>query len=416
MRPALFLIAAILSLAVAVEAREGSELPGLIGRLEAGQEPVRVVCFGDSITGVYYHTGSQRAWTDLLGLALKKTWPAARLEMINAGVSGHTTAQGLARMDRDVLSQRPDLVVVMFGMNDVAKSTLPDFRRNLTGIVDRCQLAGAAVILCTPNSVTENPDRPNARLGEFSEAVRELARERRLPLADTFTEWERQRRDDPDEWSLWMSETIHPNLNGHRRFAELIASALAGTEIELTDEDAPPAPDPLAITLERLRAGRPVRIVAMPPYDTIIPHLLRQRHPGAEMEVISWPLTAANDVSDDPWGGGGRTVAKGFAKQIRELDAHLVIVAPPGWVNARSRDEEFILDRQWLLNLSFPFATRQWDVIAVMPEVADPGAVLPAPRRGWWRRMILGKDLNPIERRPGDPSTAEEILSKQLFP
>jgi len=37
--------------------------------MEAGQ-PVRIVCFGDSITGVYYHTGGRRAWCDLLGVAL----------------------------------------------------------------------------------------------------------------------------------------------------------------------------------------------------------------------------------------------------------------------------------------------------------------------------------------------------------
>ncbi len=412
MRTVPLLIATVLSLPTGTPAREDA----LVAKLAAGRETVRVVCFGDSITGVYYHTGSQRAWTDLLGLALKKNWTEARLEMINAGISGHTTAQGLARIDRDVLAKRPDLVVVMFGMNDVAKSSLPDYRDNLAEIVDRCRAAGAAVILCTPNSVTENPDRPNARLAEFSEAVRALARARNLPLADTFAEWERQRLDDPAGWSLWMSETIHPNLNGHRRFAELVAGALAGTEVTLTKEEAPPAPNPLATTLARLRAGQLVKIAAMPPHDTILPNLLRQKYPGASIEVLTWPVTDGPEDSDDPWGDGGRAAAKTFARQIRTLGAHLVVVAPPVSASLRSTDEAFLADVQWLLNLSFPFATRQWDVVAMMPDVAEAGAEFAPPRLDWWRRMIEGKDLVPIERPAGDESPAEEIISSQLFP
>jgi hypothetical protein len=41
--------------------------------LKSGETTVLVVCFGDSITGVYYHSGSQRAWCDMLGSACKKS-------------------------------------------------------------------------------------------------------------------------------------------------------------------------------------------------------------------------------------------------------------------------------------------------------------------------------------------------------
>src|SRR5690606_5814812 len=122
-----------------------------------GQEPVRIVCFGDSITGVYYHTGSKRAWPELLGLALRQARPAAQLEVVNAGLSGNTTAQALARIERDVIAHQPHLVVAMFGMNDVARLPLRDFEANLARIADRCRAAGAEMVFCTPNSVTENP-------------------------------------------------------------------------------------------------------------------------------------------------------------------------------------------------------------------------------------------------------------------
>ena len=121
--------------------------------LESGQ-PVRIVCFGDSVTGVYYHTGNRRAWCDLVGLSLRQIYPGAHPEMINAGVSGNSTADGLRRMDTDVLRDQPQLVIAMFGLNDVVRVPPEVFRANLRQIVQRSRAAGAEVILMTPNLVS----------------------------------------------------------------------------------------------------------------------------------------------------------------------------------------------------------------------------------------------------------------------
>jgi hypothetical protein len=88
--------------------------------LSAGAGDVRIVCFGDSITGIYYHTGGLRAWPELLELALRQEFPKAAVKVFNAGISGNTSTAALARMQRDVLDRQPHLVVAMFGMNDIA--------------------------------------------------------------------------------------------------------------------------------------------------------------------------------------------------------------------------------------------------------------------------------------------------------
>lgn len=371
-------------------------IDAVVRNLESGARPVRVVCFGDSITGVYYHTGSRRAWTDMLGIALKKAWPAARVEMVNAGVSGHTTTNALARIDRDVLAKKPDLVAVMFGMNDVARIPPQEYERNLTTIADRCARAGATVVFCTPNSVVENPQRPNARLAAYADIMKRVAAARGWPVADAFADYSALAKSDPSQWNLLMSESIHPNLNGHRRFAELIASALAGREIVLTDADAPPAPDPLAITMAKIKAGQVVKIVAMPPFDKIAPEIVRERHPDAKVEVISWPMS-------EPWIDDGRTASKGFAKTIRDLRPTLVVLAPNAAFLNQPGQAAFLADWRWMLNSAFPFATREWDVLAVMPDSAagspDRMAIL--------RAMIAGTDLAPIE---GDAKKAFEAL------
>src|SRR5690606_8655205 len=92
-------------------------LPNFARRLQAGQ-PVKLVGFGDSITGIYYHTGGRRAWPEILGGLLRAACPPADLTVINAGVSGNTAAHALDRIERDVFAHRPDLVAVQLGMND----------------------------------------------------------------------------------------------------------------------------------------------------------------------------------------------------------------------------------------------------------------------------------------------------------
>ena len=124
----------------------GAESPpaidAVVKRLQSG-EPTRIVCFGDSITGAYYHTGGQRAWCAMLGIALAQIYPQANIETITAGISGQTTAQGLARIQKDVIDKQPHLVVVMFGMNDVARLPLEEFAANLRSIAQQCNGAEA---------------------------------------------------------------------------------------------------------------------------------------------------------------------------------------------------------------------------------------------------------------------------------
>jgi lysophospholipase L1-like esterase len=59
--------------------------------LTFGEKPVTIVCLGDSVTGVYYHTGGKRAYPEMLEIAIKRAFPKANVTVINAGISGHTT-------------------------------------------------------------------------------------------------------------------------------------------------------------------------------------------------------------------------------------------------------------------------------------------------------------------------------------
>ncbi|MBW3543350.1 MAG: hypothetical protein KY476_24110 [Planctomycetes bacterium] len=212
-------------------------LPQIAVALEAGR-PVTIVCFGDSVTGLYYHTGGRRAYTDMLKLALERLFPKADMKAVNAGISGHTTREALERIERDVLAHKPDVVSVMFGLNDMSRVPLDEYRDNLREIVRRCRSAGAEVVLCTPNSVI-GTGRAGETLATYCAAVRRVSREEAVPLCDCFEAFEAVHLRDPLEWRLTMSDEIHPNMAGHKFIAEEIAWTITGKCVSLYNVEPP---------------------------------------------------------------------------------------------------------------------------------------------------------------------------------
>ena len=369
--------------------------------LAAGREPVRIVCIGDSITGVYYHTGSQRAYPEMLEIALHKLYTKAPLTVRNAGKSGDTTKGALARLERDVLAHRPHLVTVMFGMNDLVRIPLPEFQRNLKEICARCRKAGAEVLLCTQNSVVETPARPGAKLAEFTQAIREVGMEESLGVVDCHALYESVRAKDPLEWTLLHSDEIHPNMDGHKVFASAIARAISGKEVSLADV-GPPQPV-MSHTFALLKAGHPVKVLAMPPYDQLIGPALTGLYPHAKITVSAWTTE-------------GQTLEQleAAAKNVRTMAIDLVLIAVPGTA-AASGPEDFHKHYAWIMNWSLSFGPQQWDVLVLPPSTAKPELSAEERRHeAFARRLINAQDLNMIERAPDDKTALPDLLSKWL--
>ena len=161
-----------------------------------------IVCLGDSITaGV--GSGPGEAYPELL---------AARLgtEVINAGVSGETAAQGLARVDA-VLAEKPWLVVVELGGNDILRQVPPEqTERSLRQILDRLLSARVVPVLVAI-------DAPFG--GGYREIYGRLGDEYHVPVVeDAVGEILRDR-------SL-KSDTIHPNAQGQKVLAEAVAEEI----------------------------------------------------------------------------------------------------------------------------------------------------------------------------------------------
>ncbi len=376
-----------------------SALSKTVEKLKSGK-PVKVVCFGDSVTGVYYHTGSRRAYTDMLGLALKKAVPAADPTMVNAGISGNTTVNALARIDQDVLKQNPDLVTVMFGLNDMTRVPLEQYRENLRSIINQCREAGAEVLLCTPNAVITTSGRPAEKLVKYCEVVREVGREMQVPVCDNYQKLTALRDQNALTWRLMMSDEIHPNMAGHKKMAELIAESITGKKVSLADVASPALAIPR--TKSRLEKKQPIRIIAMEPLDEMIQSAMKKIAPEAQLVVTSWKVE-------------GKTYSQIEADakaMIRAQKPDLVLLAIPRTAKTDSQ-EDFIHSSIWTMNYALHFGTGGWDCVVFHPDVFD--ASHPQPESDQLtRRLVLGQDLTLVDRKPGQTASAEEILQQWL--
>jgi lysophospholipase L1-like esterase len=361
-------------------------------------EPVRIVCFGDSVTGVYYHTGSRRAYTDMLGLALRRVaGEDSPVEMFNAGISGHTTNNALDRIERDVLQHKPDLVTVMFGLNDMTRVPLEDYGRNLRTIVEKCRATGAEVILCTPNNVIDTPGRPADTLIEYCDAVRTIGRELDVPVCDCYRELAAVRAHDPLDWRLMMSDEIHPNMDGHQRIAEQLTRTITGAGVSL-DDVGPPQPL-LLRTRSQVDAGRPLRVLAMQPLDTLVAAALKEFAPEADVELTSW--TAEGMTLPQ--------IEQEAQAHVRTLKPDLVVLTIPDTAAAQST-EEFVRSAAWTMNYSLSFGPPGWDCVVVHPTVIA-ATDQPTERHTLLRRLVAAQDLPLIDRPEGSTADAAAILN-----
>jgi acyl-CoA thioesterase I len=167
-----------------------------------------VAFLGDSLTSGWKLPESE-AYPALIGRTLRERGRPIRV--LNAGVSGDTVAQGLARLDR-VLAKKPDLLVVALGINDALRGQALDAaERDLATIVERGQARGARVVLVGMRI----PDAPHGAeyAARFADIYPRLAAARRLHFVPFLLDGVAGLRD------LNFPDGLHPNARGHARLA-----------------------------------------------------------------------------------------------------------------------------------------------------------------------------------------------------
>ncbi len=188
---------------------------------DPARPPIKWLFYGDSITHGATHTFGCRDYVELFTERLRSELPFALDVVIKTAISGHTTRELLEQYDWRVGQFKPDVVLVMIGMNDCsAGKALPlsRFEANLAELARRLSDDGALAVLQTtcpvlPGAAVAADREPY--LDAYMDAVRRCARQHKLPLIDHADYW----RKHPDSLYFWMSNAFHPNHFGHRAFA-----------------------------------------------------------------------------------------------------------------------------------------------------------------------------------------------------
>jgi len=146
--------------------------------------------------------------------------------VLNRGVNGERSDEIAARVDRDVLSHAPELLVVIAGVNDVYQGRpVEHTTRHLRAIFDRAAEAGIPVVAgsIVPYN-TATPDQ-NARMRAINGWITaEAGRDANLTFVDTRAAV--AAADDPDRLA-GSPDGLHPDVNGYRRMAEAIGNVVA---------------------------------------------------------------------------------------------------------------------------------------------------------------------------------------------
>ena len=188
--------------------------------LESGADAT-IVCFGDSITAGYaVRRGFPSFWLE----SLRQRFPDSKIEMINSGISGDTSQDGLGRLDWAVLSYEPDLVTINFGINDcVLGLSLEEFEMNLVVMVRRIRAGPDSEILLLSSQPLESPPY-DQRVLDYYQTVERVAKEMNVGFVDVYGAWMKRVRAGMPLDSLILPGLDHPNEAGYRIIAEELMS------------------------------------------------------------------------------------------------------------------------------------------------------------------------------------------------
>ena len=166
-------------------------------------------------------------------------YPNVPINVINAGISGGKAAQGLMRLERDVIVHAPDLCVVCFGLNDSTKGMdmLDTYKDSLDKIFKKLKDADIETIFMTPNmmaptlshTVTDALQKETANkcagvendgvLEAFLSEAKKVAQKNGVRVCDCYAKWKLLYKNGVDVTELLANKINHPTREMNKLFA-----------------------------------------------------------------------------------------------------------------------------------------------------------------------------------------------------
>jgi lysophospholipase L1-like esterase len=195
----------------------------------------KIVFFGDSLT---YLAGQEepkdkgvtKGYVRIVRETLQEKNPDKNVEVDWVATGGHTVPDLLQRLEKDVLSKKPTIVVIQIGCNDARRLPEETFKKSLEELIDRLQKEKIQVVQCSLTSVGEkhdgtNKDDPN--LEAFAQMEREIAKAKNVPLNDlrkAFVAYWKKNNPENKPTGILTYDGNHFNQTGMQFVAEQMLS------------------------------------------------------------------------------------------------------------------------------------------------------------------------------------------------
>ncbi len=241
----------------------------------------KIAFLGDSITQQGW--GSPAGYVNLVIAGLAANGVTAK--PIPAGISGHKSNQMLERLERDVLSKKPNWMTLSCGVNDVwhGKQGVPlddaqaaaqpyekrspsepdkgTYKANITQIVERAQASGAQPVILTATVIKEDLNNAeNKALAPYNDFLRQLAKDKKLRIADLNTTFqEKIKAANMPGKNAFTGDGVHMNAAGNKLMALGVLKAFGLDEAQLKKaQEGWPAIEAKAAEAAKLAAAKKV--------------------------------------------------------------------------------------------------------------------------------------------------------------
>lgn len=194
------------------------------------QKKTKVIFFGDSITELGVKPGGYVTRVDSM---CKLEGKGDQYDFVGAGVSGNKVYDLYLRLEDDVLSKDPDVVVIYIGVNDVWHKTTSGtgtdadkFEKFYNAILKKLKDRNIKVILCTAAAIGEKTDFSNQQDGDINQydnIIRGIAAKNSLPLVDLrkyFLEYNLKNNPDNKDRGILTTDRVHLNPKGNQLVAD----------------------------------------------------------------------------------------------------------------------------------------------------------------------------------------------------
>ena len=190
----------------------------------------KVIFFGDSITQAGVKPGGYIVRVSELASAEKV---GDKYDFVGAGIGGNKVYDLYLRLEDDVLSKNPDIVIIYVGVNDVwhkrsygTGTDADKFEKFYTAIIKKLQDRNIKIALCTPAAIGERTDSSNELDGDlnyYSNIIRSIAKSHNIPLIDlrqAFLNYNMKNNNENKESGVLTSDRVHLNEAGNQLVAD----------------------------------------------------------------------------------------------------------------------------------------------------------------------------------------------------